>query len=109
MWGLENSKTGRTVTSRVARLSYGVSGDNTKMHWLLRKVRFGFLIRRVHADDHQGEEIEDDEVKDYDLGQNVQFSQWDWLSNVNFKQTLYSSESANPPTYLDKCKALPSI
>jgi hypothetical protein len=52
MWGLENSKTGRMVTSRVARLSYGVSGDNTKMHWLLKKVRFGFLIRRVHADDH---------------------------------------------------------
>jgi hypothetical protein len=44
MWGLENSKTRRTVTSRVARLSYGVSGDNTNMHWLLKKVRFSFLI-----------------------------------------------------------------
>ena len=43
MWGLENSKTGRTVTSRVARLSYGVSDDN-KMYWLLKKVRFSFLI-----------------------------------------------------------------
>ncbi|OCL06073.1 actin-like ATPase domain-containing protein [Glonium stellatum] len=50
MWGLEN-KTGRTVTSRIARVSYGVSEDNFKMHWLQKKVTPTFQGHFSHADE----------------------------------------------------------